>query len=54
MWGKIPWKNVLEIVLNSNDEIFVNNEVISVKKLKDIVKKFVDNNGDNSCYYCNG
>ncbi|MFK2820348.1 hypothetical protein U0L90_09475 [Flavobacteriaceae sp. LMIT009] len=32
----------------------VNNDLVSIDEIKDRVKLFVDNNGDNSCDYCNG
>ena len=51
---KLLERNVLKISLNANDELFVQNEVISIETLKDKVKMFVDNNGDKSCDYCNG
>ena len=47
-------RNVFRITLNNKDEIFVNNAVISLNELKDLVKEFVDNNGDTTCDYCNG
>lgn len=47
-------RNILKIQLNNKQEIMVDDEVIEVEELKDIVKKFVDNNGDNTCSYCNG
>ncbi|MGE5943226.1 MAG: ExbD/TolR family protein [Flavobacteriales bacterium] len=47
-------RNILRIVINSNDEIMVNNEIIAISELKEITKKFVDNNGDGSCGYCEG
>ena len=47
-------RNILRIVLNSKNEIFVQDEIIQLNDLKDIAKSFLDNNGDNSCSYCNG
>ncbi len=47
-------RNVLRIVINNNDEIMVENELISLSQLKDLTKNFIDNNGDKSCNYCNG
>ena len=47
-------RNVFRIKLNSNDEIFANNDVVPLNELKSLVKEFVDNNGDASCHYCNG
>jgi biopolymer transport protein ExbD len=50
----IPERNILRIVLNDRDEILVEDDVISIKDLKEIAKGFLDNNGDKSCFYCNG
>ena len=47
-------RNALRIVINNNDDIMVEGDVISIDKLKTIAKAFLDNNGDNSCEYCNG
>lgn len=47
-------RNVFRITLNNKDEIFVNDAVIHLNTLKDMVKEFVDNNGDSSCEYCKG
>lgn len=51
---QINKRNMLEIRVNSNNELFVKNEVITIDKLKAIAKNFLDNNGDQSCDYCNG
>ncbi|WP_299554433.1 biopolymer transporter ExbD [Seonamhaeicola sp.] len=47
-------KNILRVMINNNDEIMVDNELISLEALKDIAKDFLDNNGDGSCTYCSG
>ena len=47
-------RNILRIVINKNNEIMVENEIVSIEALKNITKNFVDNNGDGSCTYCNG
>lgn len=51
---QINKRNMLEISVNSNNEIFVENAIISIDELKIIAKKFLDNNGDKSCHYCKG
>jgi len=51
---KINKRNILEVRVNANNELFVENEIISIDKLKMITKDFLDNNGDNSCSYCHG
>ena len=47
-------RNVLRIVLNAKDEIMVENDIIDINNLKTTIKDFIDNNGDQSCLYCNG
>ena len=42
--GEIYERNILRISLNGNQEIMVKNEIITIDKLKDNVKTFVDNN----------
>jgi len=52
--GLIHERNILRIVINNNDEIMVDNVIITIDKLKDATKNFIDNNGDETCGYCNG
>jgi len=52
--GDIYERNILRISLNGNQEIMVQDEIVTIENLKGIVKTFVDNNGDESCTYCNG
>lgn len=47
-------RNVLRIVLNGNDEILVENELVTIEEIKNLTKDFIDNNGENTCLYCNG
>ncbi len=47
-------RNILRILVNNNDEIMVDDELVAVSDLKEITKRFLDNNGDKSCNYCNG
>lgn len=51
---EINKRNMLEIRVNSNNELFVENEIITIEELKTIAKNFLDNNGDKSCNYCEG
>ncbi len=46
--------NVLQILVGKDNTLMVNNALISIDELKDQVKRFIDNNGDKSCTYCNG
>ncbi|WP_298535418.1 biopolymer transporter ExbD [uncultured Algibacter sp.] len=47
-------RNILRVVINGNDEIMIENEIVSIEDLKERTKTFLDNNGDGSCGYCNG
>ncbi|MEM7084890.1 MAG: biopolymer transporter ExbD [Bacteroidota bacterium] len=47
-------RNVLRIALNRNGELMVNDDLSRIKDLKDLLIKFIDNNGDRSCGYCQG
>lgn len=51
---EINKRNMLDLKVNSNNELFVQNEIITIDELKTITKAFLDNNGDKSCGYCNG
>lgn len=52
--GVIAERNILRIIINNNDAILIEDEPVSLSEIKDVVKKFTDNNGDASCNYCNG
>lgn len=47
-------RNVFRIYLNKDNELFVNNALISFTELTEAIKSFVDNNGDGTCLYCKG
>ncbi|WP_420573453.1 ExbD/TolR family protein [Kordia sp.] len=47
-------KNIFTIRLNRNNELMANNDEISLDELRESIKDFLDNNGDQSCEYCNG
>ncbi|WP_033958324.1 ExbD/TolR family protein [Psychroserpens jangbogonensis] len=51
---KVNQRNMLEVSVNSNNELFVEKDIITIDELKTIAKDFIDNNGDKSCSYCNG
>lgn len=52
--GKVKERNVFRITINRNNEIMINHETASITEVKELTKAFIDNNGDGSCYYCNG
>jgi biopolymer transport protein ExbD len=47
-------RNLFTINLSKNNELLVNDALLPLTSLKQKVKDFVDNNGDQSCAYCNG
>jgi biopolymer transport protein ExbD len=47
-------RNILRIVINNDDEIMLGKDIVDIKDIKELTKAFIDNNGDNSCNYCNG
>ena len=47
-------RNLLRVVINNNNEIMVDDSIVTISELKDITKNFIDNNGDGTCNYCNG
>lgn len=47
-------RNVLELNINSNNELMVENEIIELSELKGKIIDFLDNNGKNECNYCQG
>ncbi|MBC3758908.1 biopolymer transporter ExbD [Hyunsoonleella sp. SJ7] len=50
----IPERNILKIAINSKNEIMMDNAIVSIDEVKDLAMAFIDNNGDDSCNYCNG
>lgn len=47
-------RNVLEIHINSNNELFVENKVVELSELRAAAIEFLDNNGKGDCDYCQG
>lgn len=47
-------RNILRIAINGNQEIMLNDDIVSVDDIKELSKTFLDNNGDKSCEYCKG
>ncbi|MBO6881736.1 biopolymer transporter ExbD [Winogradskyella sp.] len=47
-------RNLLRIYLNSNQEIFINENVVNLDEIQELVKAFVNNNGLSNCDYCEG
>lgn len=47
-------RNILSVLLNANNEVMINDKLISMADVTKEVMEFVDNNGDATCNYCNG
>lgn len=50
----IPQRNILEIAINSNNEIMMAGRIVELSTVKDLTKAFIDNNANGTCSYCNG
>ena len=50
----IKKKNIFTVLVNSNDRLLVEEEYMDIKDLRAATVKFLDNNGDGSCIYCEG
>ena len=50
----IKQKNIFTILINAYDQILVEDEVMTVAKIRSAALDFIDNNGDGSCEYCSG
>lgn len=51
---KLKQKNIFTVLLNSNDQLLVEDEYLELSRLREEAKKFLNNNGDGSCTYCAG
>ena len=47
-------KNVFTVLLNSQDQLLVEDEYMDVRDLRAAAKEFIDNNGDGTCDVCRG
>lgn len=50
----IKKRNLFTVLVNANNQLLVEDEYASLEDLKDMAKKFLDNNGDRTCTYCHG
>lgn len=56
---KLNNKNILDVIINGNNELYVENEIISIDQLTAIALDFIDNGGGNdlngnACNWCQG
>ncbi len=50
----IKERNIFTVLINSNDDILVENEYANLKDLRDKAVEFILNNGKGDCDYCTG
>ena len=52
-------KNILDVIINTNNELYVDDQVVDIKNLTELAIKFIDNGGGtdkdgNPCVWCRG
>ena len=50
----IKQRNIFTVLLNGKDQLLVEDELMEIKDLRAAAVEFLDNNGDQTCTYCNG
>ncbi|CAI8171742.1 MAG: Uncharacterised protein [Cryomorphaceae bacterium] len=50
----IKERNIFTVLVNSNDQLLVEDEYLEISELRAKAMEFIDNNGDGSCEYCKG
>lgn len=50
----VPERNILTIMINSENRLLVDSEYLEVVELKSIAKRHIENNGKSNCAYCLG
>ena len=48
----IKQKNIFTVLLNGKDQLLVEDELMEIADLRAEAVKFLDNNGDRTCDYC--
>ena len=48
----IHTRNILRLMINSNDQIMIDDDYVEVEDIRQFVKAFVINNGDGTCSFC--
>ena len=51
---RIKERNIFTVLVNSNDQLLVEDEYLEISELRAKAMEFIDNNGDGSCTYCKG
>ncbi len=47
-------KNIFTVLVNSRNQLLVEDDYMDIKDVRAAAKKFLNNNGDGSCDYCQG
>lgn len=47
-------RNIFTVLINSNDQLLVEDEFADISVVREKAKRFINNNGDGSCDYCTG
>jgi biopolymer transport protein ExbD len=50
----IKKKNIFTVLVNSNDQILVEDNLMDIEELREATKRFLNNNGNGKCDYCVG
>jgi biopolymer transport protein ExbD len=50
----IPERNLLRIAMNAQQEIMIEDVIVQLDEIENIVNAFIDNNGLETCSYCEG
>ncbi|MGB0176372.1 MAG: ExbD/TolR family protein [Owenweeksia sp.] len=50
----IHQRNLLTVYINAGGKLMVKDQEISIQQLREATVRFLDNNGDGSCSYCEG
>jgi len=50
----IKERNIFTVLVNSNDQLLVEDEYLEINELRAKAMELIDNNGDGSCEYCKG
>ena len=50
----IKERNIFTVLVNSNDQLLVEDDYLEISQLREKAMEFIDNNGDGSCEYCEG
>ncbi|MGK0406530.1 MAG: biopolymer transport protein ExbD [Roseivirga sp.] len=47
-------KNIFTVLVNSSNQLLVEDDYMDLRDLRSATKRFLNNNGDRSCTYCQG